>query len=87
MDGIGYNGQIIVILVGFIFLYPCSYYLRKGSVQKILLLKSIEKIKNDLELELFVTNFQRFIIEHELNEEVEMMFLGFLFMHKEECQS
>jgi len=50
-DKIRYEGQIIVILVGFIMMWPTADYIRSKRINEILLLKQQDKLKDDLELD------------------------------------
>jgi hypothetical protein len=42
-------------------------------------------LKDDLELDQFVNIFQHLIHNNEHDKEMQMMFLGFMFLHREEC--
>lgn len=86
-DSIQYQGQIIVICIGFILMWPTARYARQRRVVEITVLKQQEKLKDDLELDQFVSIFSSFIANQESDQEVGMMFLGFMFLHREECQS
>ena len=68
-EKVRYEGQIIVIVLGFIMMWPTASYLRTRRVNDILLLKQQDKIKDDLELDQFVTSFQNFVNEQEDNLE------------------
>jgi len=83
---IAYEGHMVVVILGLVFLaYPSARYVRNRRVAEIMVLIQQEKIKDDLELDQFVSNFEDFVREADHNLESQMMFLGFLFLHKEEC--
>jgi hypothetical protein len=50
-DKVKYEGQIIVLVLGFLFVYPTAQYIRNRRVQEILLNKQQDKLKDDLELD------------------------------------
>ena len=78
---------MVVLLFGFAFLYPAVHHLRCNKLYKIMMLRSQDKIKNDIELDHFATNFERMLVDKERDKALEVMFLGFLFMHRQECQA
>ncbi len=84
-DKVKYEGQIIVLILGFLFVYPTAKYIRNRRVQEILLNKQQDKLKDDLELDQFITNFQLMITEQDSNSETRLMLLGFMHTHREEC--
>jgi len=63
LQSMAYTGQIIVMIVGFIFLYPTVHYLRRNKIYKIMMLKSQDKIKNDIELDHFANNFESMLLD------------------------
>ena len=50
-DSIMYQGQIIVIVIGFVLMWPTASYFRNKRVEEILMLKQQDKLKDDLELD------------------------------------
>jgi hypothetical protein len=60
---VAYEGQIIIIVVGFLVVYPTAKYIRNQRVHEILLNKQQDKLKDDLELDQFITNFQSMIAQ------------------------
>lgn len=51
LEKVDYMGEMIVIMIGSLFLYPLAHYFRENRIYRILMLKSVDKIKNDLELD------------------------------------
>ena len=82
---LAYQGQVIIIIVGLIGMQPVARYIRSRRVREIMMNKQQDKLKDDLELDQFITNFQAMVCDQESDEEARMMFLGFLYTHKEEC--
>lgn len=73
-------------------MWPTARYNRFNRVKYIMVLKTQEKLKDDLELDHFVTNLLHVVnndmlADSESHKEHQMMFLGFMFMHREECQA
>lgn len=66
-------------------MWPTAKYMRNRRVREITIFKQQEKIKDDLELDQFVSIFNSYIAHQESDQEVLMMFLGFMFLHREEC--
>lgn len=80
-----YSGQMIPVVLGLVLVWLTARYVRDRRVSQVMVLKHQEKLRDDLELDQFVNNFENFVREQEEDSQVQMMFLGFLFLHKEEC--
>lgn len=85
LEGVDYQGQSVVIIVGVVLLFPAVHQIRETKIQKKIFTKKHDKIKSEYELDLFIHKLYRLIIDQHVNEVDEMILLGIVHNHQSEC--
>ena len=63
LEGVKYQGQSIVIVIGVALMYPLASQVRNQKITKMIFNKKHDKIKNEYDLDIFIHKLYRLIID------------------------
>ena len=82
-----YTGQSIVIILGILIIIPLVKNLREKNICRMIFEYKHDKIKEEYELDIYIKKILDLMNEQAHNEVDEMVLLGFVNNHKNECSS
>ncbi|MDR3549596.1 MAG: hypothetical protein P4M11_15230 [Candidatus Pacebacteria bacterium] len=82
-----YTGQSIVIILGILIIIPLVRNLREKAICRMLFEYKHDKIKDEHELDLYIKKIIDLMSDQTHSEVDEMVLLGFVNNHKNECSS
>lgn len=85
LEGTGYTGQSITMVVGVVIIVPLVVNLRKWRVQQVLFGTQYDKIKNEYEFDIYIKKVLDLLENKNKSEVDELVLLGFMSNHKAEC--
>jgi len=87
LQSLDYTGQSIVIILGILILIPLVKNLREKSIVKMIFEYKHDKIKDEHELDIYIKKALDLLANQAHNEVDEMILLGFVNNHKNECSN
>ncbi len=87
LESLDYTGQSIVVILGILIIVPLVKNLREKAICKMIFEYKHDKIKEEHELDIYIKKVLDLMVEQAHSDVDEMILLGFVNNHKNECTS